>query len=179
MAASNRPRPSLALVAAVAVTAIVLVVGAVLFATTRGSSNGGGGSAPTGAAWATSVSTDLKVEPVAEASSGTLGSSVTTHDVVVGTGAVATAADTVTVQYVGASYTTGKVFDSSWSRGQAAQFSLAQVIPGFAQGIVGMHVGGRRVIFIPSALGYGASGSAPAVSPNEDLTFIVDLVSIP
>ena len=52
------------------------------------------------------------------------------------------------------------------------------MVPGFAQGIVGMKVGGRREIVIPPALGYGATGSPPAVSPNETLVFVVDLVSV-
>ncbi|HUO47363.1 MAG TPA: FKBP-type peptidyl-prolyl cis-trans isomerase, partial [Acidimicrobiales bacterium] len=80
--------------------------------------------------------------------------------------------------YVGANYADGKVFDSSWSRGQAATFPLNGVIPGFAQGIVGMKVGGRRVIVIPSSLGYGAAGSPPAVAPNENLVFVVDLTAV-
>jgi peptidylprolyl isomerase len=101
-----------------------------------------------------------------------------TKDLVVGTGATATASDTVQVQYVGANYTDGKNFDSSWSRGQPASFPLNQVVPGFSQGIVGMKVGGRREIVIPSALGYGAMGSPPAVAPNETLVFVVDLLAI-
>ena len=50
-----------------------------------------------------------------------------------------------------------------------ATFSLSGVVPGFAEGIVGMKAGGRREIVIPPSLGYGASGSSPAVSPNETL----------
>jgi peptidylprolyl isomerase len=176
MSTQRSARPSTALIAAITVTVAVLVLGVVLFATTRGSSSGNAG---TGDSWVDSVSQNLQVAPVVHGSTGTLGNTIVTHDVVVGTGAPAVATDTVTVQYVGASFKTGRVFDSSWSRGQAAQFALNGVIPGFAQGILGMHVGGRRVIEIPASLGYGAAGSPPAVSPNEDLTFIVDLVSVP
>ncbi len=79
---------------------------------------------------------------------------------------------------MGANYTDGKDFDSSWSRGQPASFPLNGVVPGFAQGIVGMKVGGRREIVIPPALGYGAMGQAPAVAPNETLVFVVDLLAI-
>jgi peptidylprolyl isomerase len=101
-----------------------------------------------------------------------------TKDLVVGTGKTATAADTVLVQYVGASYTTGKVFDSSWQYNQPASFSLAEVVPGFAKGIEGMKVGGRREIVIPSALAYGKAGRPPVIAPNENLVFIVDLKAI-
>ena len=104
-------------------------------------------------------------------------------DLVVGTGAAASPQSTVTVQYYGALYKNGKMFDSSWSRGMPAEFSLAQVVPGFVQGIGGttgvepMKVGGRRIIIMPPSLGYGskASGSIPA---NSTLVFIVDLVKV-
>jgi peptidylprolyl isomerase len=97
---------------------------------------------------------------------------------VVGAGATAVATNTVEVQYVGANYTNGKNFDSSWQRGQPASFPLNGVVPGFAQGIVGMKVGGRREIVIPPALGYGATGQPPAVAPNETLVFVVDLLAL-
>jgi peptidylprolyl isomerase len=101
-----------------------------------------------------------------------------TKDLVVGTGPQASGTSTVKVQYVGADYTNGHVFDSSWQRGQPATFPLTGVVPGFAQGIAGMKVGGRREIVIPPDLGYGASGSPPAVGPNETLVFVVDLLAV-
>jgi peptidylprolyl isomerase len=131
-----------------------------------------GGTAPPVA-----YATDLKSAPVISAGAGTPPSALVTRDLVVGTGAVATMSSTVNVQYVGANYADGKVFDSSWQRGQPAAFPMSQVVPGFAQGINGMHVGGRREIVIPPALGYGASGNGP-VGPNETLVFVVDLVSL-
>ncbi|MCL5444657.1 MAG: FKBP-type peptidyl-prolyl cis-trans isomerase [Acidimicrobiales bacterium] len=91
---------------------------------------------------------------------------------------MATAQSTVKVQYVGANYVTGTIFDSSWSRGQPATFPLNGVIPGFAQGIEGMRVGGRREVVIPPALGYGAQGSPPNVQPNETLVFVIDLLAV-
>ena len=87
------------------------------------------------------------------------------------------------MQYTGVLYKDGKEFDSSWSRGQAAQFPLTGVVPGFTEGIGGagavapMKVGGRRIMILPSSLGYGAqaAGSIPA---NSTLVFVVDLKSI-
>jgi peptidylprolyl isomerase len=122
--------------------------------------------------------TDLKHEPTVGAGSSPTPSSLETKDLVLGTGTTAQAANTVLVQYVGANYTNGKDFDSSWQRGQPASFPLNGVVPGFAQGIEGMKVGGRREIVIPAALGYGASGSPPAVGPNETLVFVVDLLQV-
>jgi peptidylprolyl isomerase len=127
---------------------------------------------------AVSNATDLKVEPLPAPGTAPAPTQLVTADLVVGTGAEATAASTVEVQYVGASYASGKVFDSSWQRGQAATFPLSGVIPGFAQGIVGMKVGGRREVVIPPALGYGASGSPPTIGPNETLVFVIDLLSV-
>jgi peptidylprolyl isomerase len=104
-------------------------------------------------------------------------------DLVLGKGQAATPASTVTVQYVGVLYKNGTKFDSSWDRGQAASFSLQQVVKGFTQGIGGasgiapMKVGGRRIMILPAALGYGAQaqGSIPANSP---LVFVVDLKKV-
>ena len=75
-------------------------------------------------------------------------------------------------------YYDGKVFDDSpWKTGQPASFALTGVIPGFAQGILGMHIGGRRELVIPPALGYGPAGSGP-VGANETLVFVIDLVGV-
>ena len=82
------------------------------------------------------------------------------------------------VRYTGALYTNGTVFDASWRKGSApVTFPLGKVVPGFAQGIGGMHAGDRRVIVIPPALGYGDKGSGPIPS-GSTLVFVVDLVTI-
>jgi peptidylprolyl isomerase len=127
--------------------------------------------------------TDLAGVPGVTSKSSTTPKTLAYKDLVVGKGAVATPSSTVTVQYVGVLYRTGVKFDASWSRGSPTQFSLAQVVPGFTQGIGGttgvppMHVGGRRIIILPAALGYGsqANGSIPANSP---LVFVVDLTQL-
>ncbi|HZQ86266.1 MAG TPA: FKBP-type peptidyl-prolyl cis-trans isomerase [Acidimicrobiales bacterium] len=136
-----------------------------------------GSAAAAGGPPAVANATDLKSAPTIAAGTGSPPAALVTRDLVVGTGTVATAASTVNVQYVGANYADGKVFDSSWQRGQPVSFPLSQVVPGFAQGITGMHVGGRRELVIPPALGYGSSGNGP-VGPNETLVFVVDLVSV-
>ncbi len=120
---------------------------------------------------------DLKVKPVPAAGKGTPPTKLETSDLVVGSGAVATDASSVTVQYVGVLWTTGKQFDASWDRGQAATFSLDQVITGFKDGIVGMKVGGRREIVIPPSLGYGSQAADP-IPANSTLVFVVDLQKV-
>ena len=105
---------------------------------------------------------------------------LTVKDLVVGTGPEAKAGDTVTAHYVGIGAISGQQFDSSWDRGQAAQFPLNQVIVGWQNGIPGMKVGGRRLLVIPGDQAYGANPPGGAnIQPNETLIFVVDLVSIP
>lgn len=101
------------------------------------------------------------------------------RDLKAGTGAVAKPGDLVTVNYVGASLSTKKVFDQSYGR-EPFIFGLgaSQVIKGWDQGVAGMRVGGRRLLVIPPALGYGAQGQPPDIGPNETLVFVVDLLGV-
>ncbi len=85
-------------------------------------------------------------------------------------------ADSVTVNYIGVSCSTGKIFDSSWSAGKTVTFPLNQVITGWSQGLVGMQPGGRRLLVIPADLGYGSTGQG-TIAPDESLVFVVDLIS--
>ena len=121
---------------------------------------------------------DLEKAPTVSAGAPPPPTALQFKDLVIGDGAQAKASNTVRVQYVGVNYADGVEFDSSWKRGQAATFPLNGVIKGFSQGIVGMKVGGRRVVVIPPDLGYGANGQPPAVGPNETLVFVIDLVGV-
>ena len=122
--------------------------------------------------------TNLGAKPQISAGAAPKPSQLVSKDLVVGTGATAAATATVRDQYVGVNYDNGHEFDSSWSRGQPADFPLNGVIAGFSQGIVGMKVGGRRELVIPPALGYADRGSPPAVGPNETLVFVIDLLAV-
>lgn len=122
--------------------------------------------------------TDLTTQSSAQAGTGQPPTQLLTQDVVVGKGAAAKASDTVSVRYSGTLYD-GTPFDASWKQGDApVSFPLNQVVPGFALGIEGMQPGGRRVMVIPPALGYGEQGSPPVVPGNSTLVFVVDLVGI-
>jgi peptidylprolyl isomerase len=101
-------------------------------------------------------------------------------DDVVGDGAEAAAGSTVSVHYVGVSWSTGKQFDASWDRMEPFRFGLGagQVIQGWDQGVAGMKVGGRRTLHIPPHMGYGARGAGGAIKPNETLIFTVDLLGV-
>jgi peptidylprolyl isomerase len=103
---------------------------------------------------------------------------LSTKDIITGTGTEAKSGDKVTVNYVGALYKNGSVFDASWKRKEPFSFTIGtkEVIPGWEQGVVGMKVGGRRELIIPSELAYGKAGSPPKIGANEPLIFIVDLL---
>lgn len=146
----------------VVAVAIILIAG----------SGGGGASGD--------ISTDLSEKPNIEASSDPPPTELQTDDIVEGDGAEAKTGDMLSVQYVGADYTTGVEFDSSWDRGQPFDFQLGSgsVIPGWDQGLVGMKVGGRRKLVIPPEMAYGAQGQPPSIGPNATLTFVIDLLDV-
>jgi peptidylprolyl isomerase len=98
------------------------------------------------------------------------------EDLKVGTGAVVGPTDTVTANYIGVACSTGKIFDSSYSRGAATPFPLTGVIKGWQDGIPGMKVGGQRLLGIPAAQAYGSEGRPPTIGPDEALWFVVEVV---
>ena len=97
------------------------------------------------------------------------------EDIEEGTGAEAVAGKTVDVHYVGVSWSTGQQFDSSWDRGEAAEFPLAGLIEGWQEGIPGMKVGGRRELTIPPEKAYGPAGGGHPLS-GRTLVFVIDLL---
>ncbi len=85
----------------------------------------------------------------------------------------------VRVNYVG-TLTDGTQFDSSYDRGQPAEFGLNQVIPGWSEGVGMMPVGAKYRFWIPGYLGYGEKGGGDGViGPNATLIFDVELLGIP
>lgn len=86
-------------------------------------------------------------------------------DIWEGDGPVAKAGDTVSVHYVGVSFSSGEEFDASWNRGAPLKFELGagQVIAGWDQGVEGMKVGGRRQLTIrPASPTATAAPAAPS-----------------
>lgn len=95
-----------------------------------------------------------------------------------GTGASPVATDMVTVHYEG-TLLDGTKFDSSYDRGQPAEFPLNRVIPGWTEGVQLMKEGATYKFHIPSALAYGESGTPGGpIGPNEDLIFTVELIRV-
>ncbi len=127
----------------------------------------------------TPTSGPLSKEPTITPPKSPAPTTLQTKEIITGTGAEAQAGDSITVNYVGALYSNGDVFDASWKRNEPFSFTLGkgQVIPGWDKGIVGMKVGGRRELIIPAELAYGKAGSPPKIPPNSSLIFIVDLLA--
>jgi FKBP-type peptidyl-prolyl cis-trans isomerase len=100
-------------------------------------------------------------------------------DIKVGTGAVAKAADDVTVNYTGWVEKTGKKFDSSIDRGEPFSMTIdsTRVIQGWTEGLKGMRVGGMRRLRIPPDLAYGPRGAGKDIPPNATLIFDIELLS--
>jgi len=116
------------------------------------------------------------------------GPQIQSIDLKVGTGKEAVVGATAVVNYTGwfyrplAAKQRGRKFDSSLDAGRTPldfQIGARQVIKGWDQGVVGMKVGGKRTLIIPSDLAYGARGApGGSIPPNTDLIFDVELVDV-
>ncbi len=96
-----------------------------------------------------------------------------------GDGPVVAAGQTLTVQYTGIIYGSGKQFDSSWDRGAPADFPIGagQVIKGWDEGLVGQTVGSQVLLVVPPDKGYGATGQSQAgIAGTDTLVFVVDIL---
>jgi hypothetical protein len=104
-------------------------------------------------------------------------------DLKVGAGDEAKMGMKVEVKYTGWLYVKGKrrgKFGTSGDRGGTLSFTLGtgKVVKGMEEGIAGMKVGGKRELFVPPDLGYGASGSGGVIPSNATLDFEVELVKV-
>ena len=115
-------------------------------------------------------------EPSLTPVSGAAPTTLVVQPLIKGTGAAVQTGQTVTVQYTGWLWD-GTQFDSSWSTGSPATFTLdtSSVISGWVDGLTGQTVGSQVLLVIPPDKGYGANaqGSIPA---NSTLVFVVDIL---
>jgi peptidylprolyl isomerase len=160
---------------------VAIFVGCVKSQSTNSTTSGASASASAGA------TVDAKFPPLPEGADPALGTKPTvtagTGDLtelkvttlIEGKGAAVTSGQHVVVNYVGVSFKTGQEFDSSWKRSQAFDFDLGtgKVIKGWDQGLVGVKIGSRVQLDIPSNLAYGDSGN-----PAGPLRFVVDVLGV-
>ena len=113
-----------------------------------------------------------------ESSNGLPVTGVVVEDVSVGEGELAETGDTIIAHYSGR-LADGRTFDSSYERGVPINFTLGvgQVIRGWDEGLLGMRVGGKRILKIAPDFGYGAGG-AGSIPPNSPLIFEIELVDV-
>jgi peptidylprolyl isomerase len=118
----------------------------------------------------------LATKPTVATPSGSV-SALKVTTLIQGSGAEVKSGQTITVNYVGVAFKDGKEFDSSWSRSQAFTTAIGQggVIKGWDQGLVGVKVGSRVQLDIPSALAYGDNPTGG--QPPGALRFVVDVLS--
>lgn len=98
-------------------------------------------------------------------------------EITAGDGEKPKSTDRVKVHYKG-SLINGKVFDSSYDRGQPATFPVTGVIKGWIEALQLMNVGDKFQLTIPPELGYGESGTGRDIGPNATLLFDVELLEI-
>ncbi len=93
---------------------------------------------------------------------------------------IASAGDSAYVQLILYRGDTGEELQSTWTSGQPVQISLDEsTLPGLVDGIVGMGVGGRRLLILPPDLGFGADTNAQmGLDADTDIVLVVDLVQI-
>jgi peptidylprolyl isomerase len=100
-------------------------------------------------------------------------------DIKPGDGAEAQPGQFYTVHYTGWLASDGTKFDSSLDRNEPITFQqgVHGVVPGWDYGFAGMHVGGKRRLFIPYQLAYGERGRPPVIPAKGDLIFDIELIS--
>jgi len=98
-----------------------------------------------------------------------------------GAGAVLRKGQTVSVEYVGAIWSGGRVFGSTWQGGNPQSFAVGagRVIQGLDLGLVGQHVGSQVMIVVPPDKAYGAKGSSKfGIRGTDTLVFVVDILDV-
>lgn len=98
-------------------------------------------------------------------------------DLKVGDGPSPKMGQSVSVHYIGR-FEDGREFNNSYNMGRPVDFKMTMVIPAWQEALQTMKVGGKRKIFVPSKIGYGAAGNPPTIPPNANLEFDIELLGI-
>ena len=114
--------------------------------------------------------------PTITAPSGDAPTTLIVEDVIVGSGTEVLATSTLTLHYTLMMWSDGSILESSWSNGTPSTFQLSGLIQGWKEGLPGAKVGGRRLLVIPPALGYGSMAGHPL--EKDTLIFAVDIIAV-
>lgn len=190
-AEAKRRRQALAgALAGLAVIAVIIAVVVVLNRSDSPDTTAGAPAASGATATAPGAPADPAFPPLPEGADPALAKKPTTSagtgeltklavtPLVEGKGAAAAKGQRITVNYVGVSYKTGKEFDASWDRAEPFSFKLGEgnVIPGWDRGLVGVKVGSRVQLDIPTDLAYGDNPGGGR--PGGPLRFVVDVLAL-
>lgn len=121
--------------------------------------------------------TDLAAKAAKEPGAQVTPSGLVFRSLKEGTGPNPQASDKVRVHYRG-TFADGKEFDSSYARGQPAEFPLDRVIKCWTEGVQRIKVGGKAVLTCPPAIAYGERGAGGVIPPGATLQFEVELLGI-
>ena len=138
------------------------------------------GDPVTPAAGLPSVKQDAKGVPVITMPKTAPSKTLVVQPLIKGKGAVVKSGQTISANYVGSVYATGKVFDSSFTSGNKLEvpIGVGGLVPGFDKGIVGQTVGSRVLLVLPPDQGYGTAGNAQAgIKGTDTIVFVVDILS--
>jgi peptidylprolyl isomerase len=122
------------------------------------------------------VTANVGEAPTITAPSGDAPTTLFVEDVIVGSGTEVLATSTLTLHYTLMKWSDGSILESSWSNGTPSTFQLSGLIQGWKEGLPGAKVGGRRLLVIPPALGYGAMAGHPL--EKDTLIFAVDIIAV-
>lgn len=126
------------------------------------------------------VKEDAKGVPTLTMPKTTAPTKLVVQPLIKGNGAVVKSGQTVSLDYVGAIYATGKVFDSSFTKGTKLDtpIGVGGLVPGFDKGIVGQTVGSRVLLVLPPDQGYGKAGQPQAgIKGTDTIVFVVDILA--
>jgi FKBP-type peptidyl-prolyl cis-trans isomerase FkpA len=128
-------------------------------------------------AWSQGAPSETAAKAAKEPGAEVLASGLVFRLLSPGSGASPQATDKVRVHYRG-TFADGKEFDSSYSRGQPAEFPLDRVIKCWTEGVQKLKIGGKAKLTCPPAIAYGERGAGGVIPPNATLQFEVELLGI-
>jgi len=129
------------------------------------------------AAWSQAAPSEAAAKAAKEPGAQVTPSGLVFRSLKEGTGASPQATDKVRVHYRG-TFPDGKEFDSSYARGQPAEFPLDRVIKCWTEGVQKLKVGGKAKLTCPPGIAYGERGAGGVIPPGATLQFEVELLGI-